>query len=132
MTSEIHWLGLTVAATALMPFPYVLNRIAVRGLMGTMANPGVNDAPLAAWAQRAQKAHANAVENLVLFAAAALAIALTEQGDGLTGTASAVYFAARLLHYGVYTTGIPVLRTLSFFAGWGATAVLLGRLLGAW
>ena len=33
---------------------------------------------------------------------------------------------------GVYTTGIPVLRTLSFFAGWGATAVLLGRLLGAW
>jgi uncharacterized MAPEG superfamily protein len=30
----------------------------------------------------------------------------------------------------VYTAGIPVLRTLAFFAGWVGTAMLVARLAG--
>lgn len=131
LPQELQWLALTLAATALFAFPYVLNRIAVRGLFGTLANPAADDKPLSSWAQRAQRAHLNAVENLVLFAPAAIAVAITQRGDGLTATACAVYFFARVLHYLVYTAGIPVVRTLAFFAGWGAVAVLLARLLGA-
>lgn len=130
MSKEIYWLALTLAATALFVFPYVLNRIAVRGLFGAMSNPSPDDKPVAKWAERAQRAHANAVENLVVFAPAAIAVHVLARGDALTANACAVYFFARVIHYVVYTAGIPYVRTLSYFAGWFATAALIGRLLG--
>jgi uncharacterized MAPEG superfamily protein len=130
MSIELYWLSLTLAITALFAFPYVLNRIAVRGLLGAMRNPSPEDKPLAPWAERAQRAHANAVENLVLFAPAVLAIQLLNRGDPLTGMACALFFFSRLIHFVVYTAGIPVLRTLAFFGGWAGVAILVARLLG--
>ncbi|MBI2771101.1 MAG: MAPEG family protein [Burkholderiales bacterium] len=130
MSKELYWLALTLAASALLMFPYVLNRIAVRGMAGTLANPGPGDKPLAAWAQRCQRAHANAIENLVVFAPAALAVHVLAKGDPMTATACAVYFFARLVHYLAYTFGVPGVRTLAFFAGWGSTLVLIARVLG--
>lgn len=38
MTTELFWLTATVLMTALMWMPYILNRIAVRGLIGALAN----------------------------------------------------------------------------------------------
>jgi uncharacterized MAPEG superfamily protein len=130
MSAEMYWLALTLAATSLFWAPYVLNRIAVRGLIGTVRNPSVNDAPLADWAQRAQKAHANAVENLVVFAPAVLAIQVQARGDSVTTTACALYFYSRLAHYILYTLGIPWLRTVAFFGGWAGITILVARLLG--
>lgn len=130
ITSELNWLTMTVAVTALFAFPYVLNRIWVRGLMGTMANPAPDDAPLAAWAERARRAHGNAIENLVLFAPLALTVHILARADGMTSFACQLYFYSRLTHYLVYTAGIPVARTLAFFGGWIGVAMLLARLLG--
>lgn len=130
MSQELSWLAWTVLMTALFPFPYVLNRIAVRGLGGAMANPAPTDPPLAAWAERAQRAHANAVENLVLFAPAVLLVQLLGRNSALTSAACALYFGARLLHYVVYTAGIPVLRTLCYFGGLVAVVLLVLRVLG--
>lgn len=130
MSKEIYWLALTLAAAALFALPYVLNRIAVRGLGGTLANPIVTEKPLAEWAQRAQRAHANATENLVIFAPAVLAVQTSGRADSVTAAACAVYFFARLIHYVVYTLGVPGARTLAWAAGWSATLVLIGRLLG--
>jgi uncharacterized MAPEG superfamily protein len=130
MSKELFWLTLTLAMTALLAFPYVLNRIAVRGLMGAMNNPSPDDKPVPAWAVRAQRAHANAVENLVLFAPAALAVHVINRGDALTATACGLYFFSRVLHYVVYTAGIPVARTWAFFGGWAGIAILVARLLG--
>lgn len=130
MSKELFWLALTLGMTALFMFPYVLNRVAVRGLMGTMGNPSASDKPLAEWAQRAQRAHANAVENLVLFAPAAIAVHVAGLGNSLTATACALYFFSRLAHFIVYTLGIPGLRTLAFFGGWAGIAILVLRLLG--
>jgi uncharacterized MAPEG superfamily protein len=132
MTNELHWLALTLAATALFWVPYVLNRMAVLGLMGTMANPSPSDAPLAPWAERAKRAHANAVESLVLFAPAVLAVHVLGRGDSLTTFACELYFYSRLVHYVVYAAGIPVVRTLAFFGGWAGIVILVGRLLAAW
>ena len=39
MTPELFWLTLTVILTGLLWVPYILNRMTVRGLFGTMANP---------------------------------------------------------------------------------------------
>ena len=130
MSKELYWLALSLAACSLYCFPYVLNRIAVRGIGGTLANPSPQDKPLAAWAQRAQAAHANAVENLVAFAPAALAVHMLGRGDALTAGACAVFFFARQIHFLAYTAGIPGVRTLAFFAGWGGIMVLVGRVLG--
>ena len=130
MSKELYWLALTLLVTALFAFPYVLNRIAVRGLSGVLANPLPDDKPLADWAQRAQRAHVNAVENLAVFAPAVLLVHALNRGDGLTATAAATYFVCRVGHFAVYTMGVPVLRTLLFFGGWSATVALLARALG--
>ena len=130
MSKELIWLAWTVAVTALFWVPYVLNRMVVRGLWGVFANPSANDLPLSAWAQRSQRAHSNAVENLVLFAPAVLCVVAGGHTDALTANACAVYFWSRVIHFGVYTAGIPVARTLAFFGGWGATMVLVARGLG--
>ena len=39
MTRELFWLTLTVILTGLLWVPYILNRVMVRGLGGSMANP---------------------------------------------------------------------------------------------
>jgi uncharacterized MAPEG superfamily protein len=131
MTTELFWLTLVLSAVALMPFPYVLDRLISRGLLQTMANPTPNDPPLAPWAQRAQRAHVNAIENLVVFAPAVLVVHLVEIGNHTTAFACQLYFFSRLVHYVVYTAGIPIVRTLAFFAGWVGIALLIARLLGA-
>ena len=130
MSKELFWLAATLALTLLFWFPYVLNRAVVRGLMGVFANPSAGDTPLAPWAERAQRAHTNAIENLGLFAPAAIAVHVLQVGGSLTAFAAALYFYSRLLHYIVYTAGIPVVRTLAFTAGWIAVAILVSRLLG--
>jgi uncharacterized MAPEG superfamily protein len=130
MHPEILWLNYTLILTALMAFPYVIDRIAVRGIIATISNPSSTDLPQHEWAQRAQRAHANAIENLVVFAAAVLAVALVNLGNSATLIACQIYFYARLIHYVAYALGIPGIRTLAYFAGWGATAVLLVKLLG--
>ncbi len=43
MSKELYWLTLTAAMTALLWVPYILDRIMVRGTMGALANPSVND-----------------------------------------------------------------------------------------
>ncbi len=130
MSHEVIILNWVLLATALMAFPYVLDRIAVRGLFGAMANPSLDDKPQHAWADRAKKAHANAIENLVIFAPAVLLVHIAELQNGVTVKACIVYLIARIAHYVVYTLGVPVLRTITFFAGWGAIMVLLARVGG--
>ena len=68
MPKELYWLTLTALMTAAALGAYILDRIMVRGTMGALANPSVNDTPQSAWAQRMMAAHTNTVENLVVFA----------------------------------------------------------------
>ena len=130
MSTELLWLTLTTLMTALFWVPYILDRIAVRGLAGAMANPSPQDKPQSAWAERAIKAHHNAVENLAVFAALVLTAHLLGISNGLTGAAAVIYFLARLAHFLVFTAGIPVARTLAFAVGWLAQMALALSILG--
>jgi uncharacterized MAPEG superfamily protein len=125
MSNEMYWLVLTVAMTGLFWLPYILDRIMVRGLMPTMANPSPGDKPQSAWAQRMMAAHTNAVENLVIFAPLVLMTQLLSIATPTTAFACALYFWSRLVHVVVYTLGIPVLRTLAFAGGFVAQALLV-------
>jgi uncharacterized MAPEG superfamily protein len=114
MTAELYWMTLTVLMTALFWLPYVLDRYALRGpwpaLTDTKPEGG---GPHSIWAQRAIRAHANAVENLAIFVPAVLTAHALNLSTPATRTAAAVYFFARLGHFLDYTAGIPVARTLT-------------------
>jgi uncharacterized MAPEG superfamily protein len=128
--TDLQWLAATILLTLLAAFPYVIRRIFTIGLVRTLGNPAANDAAaLPPWAQRARSAHANAVENLVLFAPALIVAHLHNPQTLMLATAAQVYFYARLAHYVVYMAGVPVLRTVSYFVGIGATLAALATLL---
>ncbi|WP_159009517.1 MAPEG family protein [Bradyrhizobium sp. S69] len=124
MTPEIFWLTLTVILTGLLWVPYVLNRTAVRGIGGAMANPSRTDKPHAEWATRLMFAHDNAVENLIVFAPLVLILAQIDYSTKWTVYACAVYFWSRVVHLIVYALGLPVFRTLAFLVGFFAQVVL--------
>ena len=124
LTPELFWLTLTVILTGLLWVPYILNRINVRGMVGSMANPTPGAKPHAPWATRLMFAHDNAVENLVIFAPLILILNEIDYSTKWTVYASAVYFWARVAHLVVYTLGLPVFRTLAFTVGFFAQAVL--------
>ena len=128
MKTEILYLALVTALTGLMWVPYVLDRIAVWGLTDTVGYPA-NPKPQSAWAQRMMKAHDNAVENLVIFAALVLAAHAAGVSNAATATACIVYFWARVVHLGAYTFAIPWVRTLAFAVGFCAQATLAWQIL---
>lgn len=125
MSRELFWLTLTIAMTGLFWIPYILDRAAVRGLMGAMDNPDPRATPQSPWAVRMQAAHYNAVENLVMFAPLVLILRELNISTATTAAACMVFFWARLGHFIAYAAGIPVVRTLIWTIGWLAQAVLL-------
>ncbi|MDG3439770.1 MAPEG family protein [Nitrospirillum amazonense] len=130
ITSEIHLLLLVILATIMMWIPYTVARILTRGLIPALSYPNPSYPPDPAWAERARRAHANAIENLAPFAPLVLITTMIGASTPTTALAAQVYLAARLVHYVVYAAGIPVIRTLAFVTGWGATLVLALTLLG--
>lgn len=128
MKTELFYLVLVTALTGLLWVPYVLDRFVRRGIMNTIGYPE-DPAPHSPWAARLIKAHANAVENLAVFAP----LILIAHGMGYAGpaiaTAAVVYFWARLVHAVAYTLAIPGLRTLAFLAGFFAQAAVAWQLV---
>ncbi|MDJ0654483.1 MAG: MAPEG family protein [Xanthomonadales bacterium] len=130
MTVEIQWLLYVALFTALQWVPYILNQIAVRGLVDAVGYPA-EPKPLADWAQRAKAAHYNSVENLVVFAALIVVAHLSGITSGAIQTACMVYFWARVAHYALYVLGVPGGRTVTFAVGWFATIFIGWQILAA-
>ena len=128
MKTELLYLAFVTALTGLLWVPYVLDRLRVRGLMDAVGYPD-NPKPQSPWAQRLMKAHANAVENLVIFAALVLLAHAVDVTNTAIGTAAVVYFWARVVHALAYTFAVPWVRTVSFTAGFLAQAVIAWQLL---
>jgi len=128
MTSELMSLTWVVALTAVMWIPYILNTIMVQGLVDAVGYPD-NPKPLAPWAARMKKAHYNAVENLVVFAALVLMLNAAGVSNATTVLACNIFFWARLVHLLVYTFGIPWLRTLSCAVSWLCVVALIVQLI---
>jgi uncharacterized MAPEG superfamily protein len=128
MKTELLYLAWVTTLTALIWVPYVLDRIAVWGLNDTVGYPE-NPKPQSPWARRMMKAHANAIENLVVFAALVLAAQALGVSNGATAAAAAVYFWARVVHLLAYTFAVPWVRTLAFAAGFFAQMTFAWQIL---
>jgi len=102
------------------------------GVMSAIGTPGPDYPVDAPWADRARRAHINAIENLAVFAPLVLVAAIIEISTRVTVLSAQIYVAARLAHYVIYAVGIPVVRTIAFLAGACATiAVAMVLLAGA-
>jgi uncharacterized MAPEG superfamily protein len=128
MKTELLYLAWVTVLTGLMWVPYILDRIAVWGLTEAVGYPE-NPKPQSPWARRMMKAHVNAVENLVIFAALVLAAQAANVTNDVTATACVVYFWARVVHLAAYTFAVPWVRTLAFAVGFCAQAVIAWELL---
>jgi uncharacterized MAPEG superfamily protein len=131
MTKELTWLMYTLLLTTLMSMPYVINRIVVRGSNAALNDPrGDSNGTLSPWAQRLFNAHANAIENLAIFAPAVLAVQVLGLSSSLTQIAAATYFFGRVAHLLCYVGNVPIARTLSYSAAWMAQIVIVLHILG--
>ncbi|ORU90377.1 MAG: hypothetical protein A6F71_05260 [Cycloclasticus sp. symbiont of Poecilosclerida sp. M] len=123
MSIELFYLTAVALLTAAIWVPYTLNYIIAGGLMNAVG-PHADIDNMAPWAVRMKKAHANAIENLVIFAALVLVVHADGANNDLTAMACMIYFWARVVHLLTQTFGIPWVRTLAFAAGFGCQIAL--------
>ena len=114
MRAELSLLVWSVA----LAFVQVL--IAVQGAMmqvGLPALAGNREAlpEIKGWAGRAQRAHRNLLENLVLFAILVLVAVASGKTNTMTLLGAQIFFWARVAYVPVYIAGIPWLRTGVWF-----------------
>ena len=122
MTPELMYLIWSVALTL------VLAVIAVSGAtlqvgLPTLAGNREGLPEFTGWTGRAQRAHRNMLESLVLFAILVLAAKAANVSNAMTVLGAQLFFWGRVAHGVIYLIGIPWLRT----AAWAVS--ILGLLL---
>jgi uncharacterized MAPEG superfamily protein len=71
--------------------------------------------PLTGWVWRAQRAHFNMLESLVLFAALVLVAVVANKTNQTTLLGAQLFFWGRVAYAAIYLAGIPWLRTGAWF-----------------
>ena len=125
MTIEIKWLAWSIA----LGLAYVLIAATLgtqqRGLKWNASNRDGELKALTGAAARAARANANFLETFPFFAAAVLAVVLTENNTAHTAFGAELYFWARLAYLPIYIIGIPYLRTVVWAVSfWGLLQLL--------
>src|SRR5689334_24361991 len=77
----------------------------------TLAGNREGLAPCTGWAGRAQRAHHNMLESLVLFAALVLVAVVSHKTNSTTLHGAELFFWARVAYAAIYLIGVPWLRT---------------------
>ena len=125
MTVEIQMLAWSVALGLVQSLLAAALMTHQRGLKW---NTGARDgkaAPLSGVAARMERASHNFLETFPFFAAAVLAVVLTQRTSPETALGAQVYFWARLAYVPLYAAGVPYARTLVWAASiWGLLQVL--------
>jgi uncharacterized MAPEG superfamily protein len=111
MKPELVWLLWAVALTFAQMLIAVSGATLQVGLPKLAGNrEGLPEC--AGWAGRAQRAHRNMLESLVLFAVLVLIAVVSSKTNSNTLLGAQVFVWARLVYAVVYMAGIPWLRTL--------------------
>lgn len=66
------------------------------------------------WVGRAQRAHRNMLESLVLFAVLVLVAHVSGKANAMTAVGAAMFFYARLAYAAIYWFGIAWVRTVAW------------------
>jgi uncharacterized MAPEG superfamily protein len=124
MTIELKLLVWSTALALIQMIVAVLAAIAQVGLLPLIGNREHLPA-FERWAGRAQRAHRNMLENLIIFATLVLVAQFAGKTNAETALGAQLFFWARLAYAPVYVIGIPWLRT----ALWGVSFAGLLQIL---
>ena len=80
-------------------------------------------------AGRLGRALRNLLETYPAFVALALALVVTGKAGGIGATGAWLWLIARVVYLGLYAAGIPVARTMAWFASIVGLALMLIRLM---
>jgi uncharacterized MAPEG superfamily protein len=113
MTPELIYLVWSAVLT------FVLMLIAVSGAtlqvgLPTLAGNREGMPDMTSWAGRAERAHGNMLENLVLFAILVLVAQAAGVRNGMTLLGAQLFFWGRVGHAVLYIAGIPWARTAAW------------------
>jgi uncharacterized MAPEG superfamily protein len=113
MTPDLQML---VCAAALALVQMLVAAIGAQGQVGLPILAGNREdlPPITGWAGRARRAHANMLENLVLFAIVVLIAHVAGKANATTALGAALFFWARLAYALIYVAGVPWLRTAAW------------------
>jgi uncharacterized MAPEG superfamily protein len=125
MTPEIYYLIWSAALTLALAIIAVTGAQLQVGLP-TLAGNREDLPEMTGWAGRAERAHRNMLENLVLFAILVFAAKAAGVSNGTTILGAQLFFWGRVAHAVLYIAGIPWART----AAWGVSIV--GLILIFW
>ena len=131
MTTDLTILALTALFATVLPLVYIVGLTTVPD--GYAWGLGNRDRPFGGerpWAQRARRAHANLVENLLPFAALVLIAHVSGRANATTALGAEMFFSARLAYTAVYIAGLTPWRTLMFAIGQTGMLLILLQLLG--
>ncbi len=78
---------------------------------------------------RAKRATQNMLEAMIMFAPLILIAHATDRFNDMTELGAGLFLGARILYAPCYWFGIPVLRTLAWFAGMVGTLIVLFQVL---
>ncbi|WP_400085840.1 MAPEG family protein [Yoonia sp. R78084] len=76
-------------------------------------------------AGRIQRALRNYLETLPAFIALALTLTVTEMGTATSALGAAIWFWARVAYIPAYASGIPLVRSVAFFASLAGLAMMI-------
>jgi uncharacterized MAPEG superfamily protein len=128
MTVETRML----ACTIVLGLVYVMLAGALctaqRGLLWNLGNRDGEVKPLAGAAARAWRASWNFLESFPFFAAAVLAVLISNRATAATALGSQLYFWGRLVYLPVYVIGLPYLRTVIWAVSFAGLVMVIAAL----
>ena len=125
MSVELRMLAWSICLGILYVLVATALSTSQRGLNWNVGNRNRDHRPLSGAAARAQRASRNFLETFAFFAAAVLAVVLSQRTSAHTALGTQLYFWGRLGYLPIYIIGIPYLRTLAFgVAFWGMLMVI--------
>jgi uncharacterized MAPEG superfamily protein len=128
MTVEIRMLACTIVLGLVYVMLAGALGTAQRGLLWNLGNRDGEVKPLAGPAARAWRASWNFLESFPFFAAAVLAVLVSNRATAATALGSQLYFWGRLVYLPVYVIGLPYLRTLIWAVSFAGLVMVLAAL----
>jgi uncharacterized MAPEG superfamily protein len=113
MTPELIYLLWSVALTVVLVVIAALGATQQVGLP-RLAGNRENMPELTGWAGRAERAHRNMLESLVLFAVLVLVARASNVSNSMTVLGAQLFFWGRVAHAVLYIAGIAWVRTLAW------------------
>ena len=113
LSPELTLLLWSIAITFIQLIVSLLGATVQHGLP-TLAGNRENIGPTSGWAGRAQRAHRNMLENLILFAILVIVAHIAGISNELTILGAQLFFWGRLAYSLIYVIGIAWLRTAAF------------------